>query len=148
MWLLHHQLAFRQHQRDSGRGDFASHQFGKHLGVCCHPPAQHAGGWAGKRLLTVLQPLFYLETMPEVIYLTFFPPSGILLPLCHSGADLWWRFRAISVAQLCLLGDRTGEETLGQSGTKRVLRWIRGVIIISICEIELVVDPEKKRSTQ
>lgn len=66
----------------------------------------------------------------------FFSPSGIFRPLCRGGADLWWRFCAISVTQLCLLGDRTGEETLG----RRVLRWIWGVIITSISETELVVD--------
>lgn len=74
MWLLPHQLAFRQHQHDSGCGHFASYQFGKHLGVWCCPPAEPDGSHAGKRLLTGLQPLLYLEPIPEVIYVNVFSP--------------------------------------------------------------------------
>lgn len=61
-------------------------QPGKHLEVWYHPPQgliEAARSRAVKILLSahVLQPLHCDETIPQVIYIRFFSPSGILFPL-------------------------------------------------------------------
>lgn len=57
----------------------------------------------------VLQPRHCDETIPEVIYIRFFSPFGILSP-----ADPCWHLHDLTMTQLHLKYDRTEETTVGK----------------------------------